>query len=49
MVKVKCNFCFETMDENEFITHAKEDHMKEIIDDALTYSGIMDYSTKVKE
>lgn len=48
MSKVKCNFCFETMEEDEFVTHAKEDHSEEIIDDCMTYSGILEYSTKVK-
>ncbi len=47
MSKVQCNFCFEKMEDSKFVEHAKEEHAHEIIDDCMTYSGIMEYSKKV--
>ena len=46
MTKVECNFCFEIMEEKDFVEHAKEEHAKEIIDDCMTHSGIMEYATR---
>jgi len=47
MSKVKCSFCFEIMEKDEFVIHAKEEHAEEIINDCMTYSGILEYSTEV--
>ena len=46
---VQCNFCFAYMDESNFVRHLKGEHAEEVIDDAMTYTTLIGYSTQVNE